>query len=237
MMSAVIRSGVHWIRWKETSTTLASVRARVVFPVPGSPSRSTCPPAASAVKTPSTTDPWPTNALPISRRIFSKPPRNRSSLSSKLAMLIVENSGAVADRLSGPVHISPPCRPCGGEDMACATPTPPHPSREGSILGGSNRVKRHALAHGRGEVQRRLPLALLVGDGPPLKIGQAAPPLSMEHQSQEVRVVLAETAKSRKRLTPNQRAAIDRDNNRDKVETSSRMKAGGSRVSPCRGSS
>src|SRR5882762_3787517 len=40
----------------------------MVLPSPGAPSRSTWPPASSAISTPSTTSPWPTIALEISAR-------------------------------------------------------------------------------------------------------------------------------------------------------------------------
>ncbi len=43
VMSAGIRSGVNWMRWKLRSSVCAIVRAISVLPSPGTPSISTCP--------------------------------------------------------------------------------------------------------------------------------------------------------------------------------------------------
>ena len=67
-ISAGIRSGVNWMRLKERSSTWLSARTSKVFPKPGTPSNSTCPPANKAVKVPSTIGSCPTMTWPISLR-------------------------------------------------------------------------------------------------------------------------------------------------------------------------
>src|SRR5581483_4179656 len=70
-MSAGIRSGVNWMREYLRCSTRESVLKSVVFPSPGTPSNSTCPPARRQIRTPSTTSCWPTMIFPISLRAWS----------------------------------------------------------------------------------------------------------------------------------------------------------------------
>jgi hypothetical protein len=60
MMSLGIRSGVHWMREKEPEMPEASAEAAVVFARPGTDSRSTWPPAASAASRVRRRFSWPT---------------------------------------------------------------------------------------------------------------------------------------------------------------------------------
>ena len=61
-----IRSGVNWIRLKDSASTLLIVRTSIVFPSPGMPSSSTFPPASIASITCRMTSFCPMMPLPIS---------------------------------------------------------------------------------------------------------------------------------------------------------------------------
>ena len=58
--SAGIRSGVNWMRWKSPATARASAFTNRVFPMPGTPSMSACPPASSVTSARLIASPWPT---------------------------------------------------------------------------------------------------------------------------------------------------------------------------------
>jgi len=68
--SAGMRSGVNCILEKGRLNTLPSVRTSLVFPTPGTPSKSTFPPAIIAMTAPSTTSFCPTISLEICSKMF-----------------------------------------------------------------------------------------------------------------------------------------------------------------------
>ena len=65
-----VRSGVNWMRRKESPSAAASARTSVVFPTPGTSSISTCPPHSSAVRIRSTASPLPTTARATTSRML-----------------------------------------------------------------------------------------------------------------------------------------------------------------------
>src|SRR5437899_2743130 len=77
-MSAGIRSGVNWMRLYWRCRARAMVLTSRVLPSPGRPSRSTCPPAISAIVTPRITSSWPTITRATSRSSASTVLRSRS---------------------------------------------------------------------------------------------------------------------------------------------------------------
>ena len=78
VMSAGIKSGVNCILLKSNPSALLKDLTRRVFPIPGTPSRRTCPFAKKAIKTFSTMSLLPTITLPISSVILSKSVLNLS---------------------------------------------------------------------------------------------------------------------------------------------------------------
>ena len=66
IMSDGIRSGVNCTRLKERPRTRPMVLTSKVLPKPGTPSRSTCPPAKKAISAWATTSSWPTMTRSIS---------------------------------------------------------------------------------------------------------------------------------------------------------------------------
>ena len=78
MMSAGIRSGVNCIRENPRSSTSWSVRISSVFPKPGTPSKSACPPVIKQIRTPSIISCCPTICFETSRWIRLKVSRNSS---------------------------------------------------------------------------------------------------------------------------------------------------------------
>src|SRR5438067_4659996 len=82
VMSAGIRSGVNWTRAKSSFSTLASERTRTVLPRPGTPSRSTCPPARSAMRVSRIRSRWPTMKRPSSSSTASVISPKRSGVIS-----------------------------------------------------------------------------------------------------------------------------------------------------------
>src|SRR5581483_11689860 len=68
-MSAGSTSCVNWMRRKPMPSAVANALASVVFAMPGTPSRRTCPRARAASSRSSTVSSYPTTTRPISRRI------------------------------------------------------------------------------------------------------------------------------------------------------------------------
>src|SRR5690606_15838090 len=80
------RSGVNWIRELVVCTAAARARASWVFPVPGTSSRSTCPPLSLVVTTSRTTFALPTTATPTAETIFSKVSANQAACSGVIVV-------------------------------------------------------------------------------------------------------------------------------------------------------
>src|SRR5262245_13495191 len=76
MMSEGMRSGVNWIRLNDRPSAVFTERTSRVLPRPGTPSRSTCPPAKNAANTLRSTARWPTITRWTCRSMASNRSRN-----------------------------------------------------------------------------------------------------------------------------------------------------------------
>src|SRR5262249_11838981 len=86
-------------RFASRSSAAARVRISRVFATPGTPSRSTCPRASSAITKPETTESWPTTALLTSAR--SRPSAARADAAPSDVVVTLPGDWLAGDWLPG----------------------------------------------------------------------------------------------------------------------------------------